>query len=332
MGRRKKNNIKSFFVALIIIVFIAILDYFGIIQKINDELAKTGLIDYFQEIKNDDTIESTVKKDANIISSVSENIKIEPNKLNVLFFNVGQSDCELIILNGKTMLIDAGNRSDGELIVNAIKGLGIEKLDYVIGTHVHEDHIGGMSYIIDSFTVDKFYLPYNTTNTTSYYEKLLESLTNKNMNINQANVGDLLEFENARCEIMAVRNDEPENINEESIVLEITYGNQKFLFMGDAEDSNEKLRSWNDVDVLKVGHHGSNTSSSEDFLKQVLPEIAVISVGKDNSYGLPKDKIINRFEKIGSKIYRTDKDGTIQIVSDGTNCEVIKIDLSLDGN
>ncbi len=333
MGRkRKNNNLKNFILAVIILLVLVGLEYFGIIEKIDNLFAQTGLVEYFDEIEKTNIVTTgTVKTNTQIISSISENIIIQQDKLNVLFFKVGQADCELIIANGQTMLIDAGNRSDGEQIVNALKGLGISKLDYVIGTHVHEDHIGGMSYIIDSIDIGKFYLPYDTTSTASYYEKLLTSLTSKNMNIEQANVGDQFNLGNACCEIMSVRNDEPENINEESIVLELTYGTQKFLFMGDAEESNEKLRNWNDVDVLKVGHHGSNTSSSQEFLKQVLPEIAIISVGEGNSYGLPKENILKRFEKIGSTIYRTDKDGTIQIISDGEKNEVVKIDLNFDG-
>lgn len=102
--------------------------------------------------------------------------------------------------------------------------------------------------------------------------------------------------------------------------------------MGDAEKENEEKRNWNDVDVLKVGHHGSNTSSSQNFLNQVLPEIAIISVGEGNSYGLPKDKIVERLEKLGSTIYRTDIDGTIHLISDGENNEIVKVNLSLDGN
>ena len=162
MKKWGKNNFINLLIAIIIILLLVVLEHFGILQKIDEVFAQTGLVEHFNEIRNSNTIYTgTVKTNAQIMSSVSENITIQQDKLNVLFLNVGQADCELVIANGKTMLIDAGNKSDGELVVNAIKALGISKLDYVIGTHVHEDHIGGMSYIIDALDVDKFYLPYN---------------------------------------------------------------------------------------------------------------------------------------------------------------------------
>lgn len=309
MGRRKKflnKKTQEAIIAIVIIILFIIADQIGILK--------------------------TEKENIEIPTSVSENITIDNNKLNILFFDVGQADCELIICNGKTLLIDSGNSKDGENIVNAIKELGITKLDYVVGTHVHEDHTGGMSYIVDNFEIGTFYLPYNTTSTTNFYKRLLTSLTNKNLSITEANIGDKFEVGESSCEIMFVDNTEPENINEESIVIELSYKNQKYLFMGDAEKNNELSRKWNDVDVLKVGHHGSNTSTSEEFLKQTLPEIAIISVGRNNSYGLPKDTILERLELIGSTIYRTDTDGTIQLLSDGENNEIIKINLCLDGN
>ena len=197
---------------------------------------------------------------------------------------------------------------------------------------MHEDHVGGMNYVIDSFEIGDFYLPYNTTSTTSYYKKILTSLTNKEESINEAIVGDKFYIDDLMIEIMSVDNSEPENENVSSIVLEMTYGAQKYLFMGDAETENEDARKWNDVDVLKVGHHGSNTSSGEKFLAQVLPEISIISVGEGNSYNLPKDKILKRLGDINSTIYRTDRDGTIQIVSDGQKNELIKLDVSFDGS
>ncbi len=334
MGRRKKNNkVKEAIIFIVLIIGIIIAEKTGVLKYIDDYIENSEFANQIRTAETSNiSITPKVKVDEQIVESVAENISIEIGKLNILFFDVGQADSELIICNNKTMLIDAGNTKDGEKIVNAIKTLGISKLDYVVGTHVHEDHIGGMSYIVDNFEIGEFYLPYNTQTTSSYYKDLLKSLSNKNLNINETNVGDKIELSNAICEVMSVRNDEPENANESSIVLELTYGNKKYLFMGDAETKNEEERNWNDVDVLKVGHHGSNTSSSINFLNQVSPEIAIISVGEGNSYGLPKEKIVDRLEAIGTEVYRTDLDGTIQIISDGNNQELRKIDISLDGN
>lgn len=335
MGRKRKNGnrIKEILITALIIVILVLAEKTGVLQYIDEKIASTGIVEIVDTSKksNISTI-AEVKKDNAIIASVSENINIDNSKLNILFFDVGQADSQLIICNEKIMLIDAGNSKDGEKIVNGIKALGITKLDYVIGTHVHEDHIGGMSYIIDSFDIGTFYLPYNITTTTSYYKRLLTSLANKGIEITEAVVGEKIELSSGICEIMSVNNTEPENANLSSIVIQLSYGTQKYLFMGDAETENEKERDWEDIDVLKVGHHGSNTSSSEIFLKQVMPEVAIISVGEDNSYGLPKDNIIDRFNKFGTSIYRTDEDGTIQIVSDGNTNEITKINLSFDGN
>ena len=334
MGRKKKNNkVKELIVLSALILIIIIADKTGVLKYIDDYVGNSEFANQIRTVENSNiSTAAKVKIDEQIVESVPKNISIEKGKLNILFFDVGQADSELIIYDNKTMLIDAGNTKDGEKIVNAIKTLGISKLDYVIGTHVHEDHIGGMSFIIDNFEIGEFYLPYNTQTTSSYYKNLLKSLANKNLSINETVIGDKIELSNIICEVMSVRNDEPENANESSIVLELTYGNKKYLFMGDAETKNEEERTWNDVDVLKVGHHGSNTSSSINFLNQVSPEIAIISVGAENSYGLPKEKIIDRLKKIGTEIYRTDLDGTIQIISDGNNQELRKIDISLDGN
>ena len=176
MGRKKKNSnkIKELFIAIIIIAILIFAEKTGILKYIDETIANTGIAEIVDTSKESDIATALeVKKDNNIISSVSENINIDNNKLNILFFDVGQADSQIIICNGKNILIDAGNIKDGEKIVNGIKALGITKIDYVIGTHVHEDHIGGMSYIIDSFDIGAFYLPYNTTTTSSYYKKIL---------------------------------------------------------------------------------------------------------------------------------------------------------------
>lgn len=337
MGRKKKfkinKKIKDILITLVMFIIIYFLSQTGILAAIDKAIEDTGLADIV-DTRDSSVVPTTptVKNNTEIIEKVSQNLQINPNKLNILFLDVGQADCILILNEGKSVLIDAGNSGDGELIVNGLKALKIEKLDYVIGTHVHEDHIGGMSYIVDSFEIGDFYLPYNTTTTTTYYKKLLTSLTKKEESIVEINVNDKFNIGEATFEVMAIDHTEPENTNNTSIVLEMRYGNQKYLFMGDAETEVENARKWNDVDVLKVGHHGSNTSTSQNFLNQVLPEIAIISVGEDNSYDLPKDKIVKRFNNIGSTIYRTDKDGTIQIISDGTMNEIVKIDLNFDSS
>ena len=338
MGRKKKKikiskKTKEAIIGIICTIFVFYLAQAGILEKIDKAIEETGLAEIV-DTRNTSVVSTTppVKTNEKIIEKVSENITIDKDKLNILFLDVGQADCQLILYKGKTVLIDAGNKDDGEYIVNGLKGLGITNLDYVIGTHVHEDHIGGMSYIVDSFEIGGFYLPYNTTSTTSYYKKLLTSLTNKEETINEVNVGDEFQIEELNFEVMSVDNSEPENTNASSIVLEMSHGKKTYLFMGDAEKENEEARTWNDVDVLKVGHHGSNTSSSEEFLNQVLPEISIISVGEGNSYELPKEKILNRLEKVGSTIYRTDNDGTIQMISDGENIEIVKIDVNFDGS
>lgn len=332
MGRKRKNSLKQYALAIIIIALLVIAEKSGVLYYIDKTVENTGLAEKILSGASNTSDVAKVKTDNEIISSVSENINIDENKLNILYLDVGQADCELVICNGKTMLIDAGNAKDGEKIVNGLKSLGISKLDYVVGSHVHEDHIGGMSYIIDNFDIGNFYLPYNVTTTSSYYKKLLTSISNKGLSISEAVIGDKIELGNAICEFMSVDNTEPENANLASIVIQLSYGELKYLFMGDAESENEKSRDWNDIDVLKVGHHGSNTSSTQEFLNQVLPEISIISVGEGNSYGLPKDKIIERLNNIGTIIYRTDIDGTLQITSDGKSNEIVKIDLSFNGN
>lgn len=263
---------------------------------------------------------------------VSDEIQIQQEGLNVIYFDVGQADCELLISQGKTMLIDAGNQADGILIADTLKQLQINKIDYLIGTHPHEDHIGGMKTIVEQFEIGTIYMPYQTQAISKVYTNLTQAILEKDLQVETVEVGDQFQVGEANCEVMAVDNTEPENLNLSSIVIQANFKNKKYLFMGDSETKNEKARAWEKVNVLKVGHHGSDTSSSEQFLKQVSPDIAIISVGKDNQYHLPKETILKRIQNLGSTIYRTDQDGTIQITTDGTTDQITKIRLSLDGD
>ena len=237
------------------------------------------------------------------------------------FIDVGQADSILIRNQDKTMLIDAGTNEAGETVVAYLQNLGITKIDYLIGTHPHEDHIGGLDDVINHFNIGQIYMPKIET-TTKTFEDVLDAIENKNLTVTSPNKGDKIEIGQAVGTFMTDPILDKDNLNLSSLVLRLEFGNNSFLFMGDAEEENEETISWPKTDILKVGHHGSNTSSSETFLTQVQPQYSIIMVGKDNSYNLPTQATIDKLNTIGSKIYRTDENGTIQINSDGNTIEV----------
>ena len=253
-------------------------------------------------------------------------IKNEPefiaeDDLKVYFLDVGQADSILVVNKDETMLIDAGNNGDGKDVVNFIKDKGIKKINYVIGTHPHEDHIGGLDDVINSFEIGKVYMP-NVQTTTKTFTDVLTAIQKKGLKIRSPEVGFKFKVGEAECEIMSVGTD-TENLNSTSIIIRLLFGNKSFLFTGDAEISNEKARQWPQTTVLKVGHHGSSSSSSQKFLNQVKPEIAVITCEKGNDYGHPHKITLDKLKKVGATIYRTDLNGTITITTDGNKLEVI---------
>lgn len=251
-----------------------------------------------------------------------EEIVADYNDLQVYYIDVGQADCILIRHQNENMLIDAGNNADGPKLVNYFKKIGIQNFKYIIGTHPHEDHIGGLDDIINSFNVENVLLPeaYTTTKT---FSDVLTAIENKNLEITVPNIGDKITFTNISIEILYVGNQE-EDLNDNSIVIKLTYGNYSYLFTGDATSKCEKLMLDKNIqaNVLKVAHHGSDTSSSDQFLRKVNPEYAIISVGKDNSYGHPSDKIIKRLKKYTNNIYETKDYGTIVTISNGDNITI----------
>ena len=240
--------------------------------------------------------------------------------LKVHFIDVGQGDCILIEDGTSAMLIDAGNPENGPDIVSYIKNLGIEKLNFVLATHPHADHIGGMADVINAFDVEKIIMP-KATHTTRTFENLLLTIQNKGLKITAPIPGTEYKLGNASFTILAPNSSSYEDLNNYSVVVKLNYGSTPFLFTGDAEatSENEILARGYDVkaDVLKIGHHGSNSSTTERFLDAVSPQYAVICVGAGNSYGHPAPETLSKLAERGIKVYRTDEVGTIVATSDG---------------
>ncbi|AQT85455.1 beta-lactamase domain-containing protein [Paenibacillus larvae subsp. larvae] len=246
---------------------------------------------------------------------------LDQSGLKVLFLDVGQGASQLLVSpNGKTMLIDAGDNDKEQLMLDYMKKYGITKLDIVIGTHPDADHIGGLDKVIDHLDIGKVYLPKASSNTKTY-ESLLTSIKQKGLKVTTAKAGVKLDWDpDVQVEMLAPVKSYKDN-NNNSAVVRLTHGANAILLTGDAESESEQdmiaLKAELSADLMLVGHHGSNSSTTAAFLNKVKPKAAVIQVGKGNKYGHPKEKVLQRLEKQGVKVYRNDEQGTIAATSDG---------------
>ena len=245
--------------------------------------------------------------------------------LEVEFLDVGQADSILIRVNGSTMLIDAGTNSGASELVKELKAKNISKFDVVIGTHPHEDHIGGLDAVIKEFEVGSIYMP-RVSSTTKTFSDVLIAIQDKGFNVTTPVDGTSFLLGNAQCTLLAPISEKYTDTNNHSIVIRLVYGNTSFIFMGDAETiSEEEMLTKNytlDSDVIKVGHHGSKSSTSDEFLQAVSPRYAVISVSEDNEYGHPEKEILEKLNAAGINIYRTDLQGDVTFISSGTDITV----------
>jgi len=298
MAKRKKLSKKLLY--LIVVIVVAIVSAIG-----------TNM----DEIKNlDGDLQSVQGTDSNF---------------QVHYIDVGQGDCSLVVCDGKTLLIDAGENGHETTVINYLRSLGGGRIDYIIASHQHSDHIGGLPEVIDEFGMDKIIMPRLTeaqTPTNSTYTAFLKAIQASDAKVISSKVGASYTLGSATFDILGPVSNDAEDINNMSVVVKLTYGEKTFLFTGDAEKEEEReiLATGADLDcdVLKVGHHGSGTSSGTNFLDAVTPEICVIQVGTGNDYGHPHDNIVERLMKYSEEIYRTDICGSIVISSDGKNLDI----------
>ena len=305
MAKRKNTKNKKFKKYSIVVFIIAVI--FSLIPPI------------MKQINGEFSWEDTAEK-----VGLAGNTEIDGYPMSVHFVDVGQGSCTLITSDFGTIMFDCGEKDQKEVVLDYLDNLNIEKIDYLIASHPHSDHIGCMSSVINHCEIGKFYMPEldeSDIPTSKTYEHLLNALEKNNVDSSYMKSGDSFSLGEIECTALAPVEVIKGNINSMSIILKVEYKNVSFLLTGDAEKDEEKtvLDSGVDLssDILCVGHHGSRTASSASFLKAVDPDIAVISCGKDNQYGHPHKETTQRLDKLGIKYYQTDQESTIIFSTDG---------------
>jgi len=246
--------------------------------------------------------------------------------MEIHFIDVGQADATLIITDAGTMLIDAGSRSSGPRVVEYLQNLGMTEITYVIPTHPHEDHIGGMDLVLNAFTIGQVLLP-DVSHTTRTYERMIDAIEANNISASAPTTGHEFEMGGAIFTVLHPGEGyQSNNLNDWSLSLRVAFGNFSMVTTGDAEHPAERAMlesgQYLGAYVLRLGHHGSRTSTGQEFFDAVNPSIAVIQVGTDNRYGHPHDEVMDRLEAANIRIYRNDLHGDIILTTDGTNTNI----------
>lgn len=276
------------------------------------------------KLPKDEEILESAPANAPVSNEIKEESKATTTKIH--FVDTGQSDCILIEDSGEFMLIDGGDRDDDETVVNYLKSVGVKDLKYIVGSHYDADHIGGLDAVAKAFGLNEVYVP-NGSADTKVYKDFIQACMNKGLQPSVPLPDVTFNLGGATFKFLNTQGGYGDR-NNDSLVVELTSNNTKALFMGDAEREAESmiLNQLKDVDILKVGHHGSHSSSTPEFLDKVQPEVAIIQVGKGNKYGHPHEETMKQLQQRGIEVHRNDECGTIiyEINENGysTNCKV----------
>lgn len=305
-----KNSSKPIFAAVIVLI-LAFLLFF----VLNDRFLKIDGIPTWDDLYQG--------------AGLSSSAAAVEGDVSVHFIDVGQGDCELIKTQNKTVLIDCGEKEYYSDVIAYIKSQNIKYIDYVIVTHPHSDHAGGMSFILDEFDIGTVVMPKiqeSIIPTTSTYIRLLKSIENKNITVEYANAGKEYTLDDVKMILLSPVQDY-DDLNNYSVAVKFVHGKNSFLFTGDIEKEAESdiMEKGFDIsaDVLKIAHHGSSTSSKKKFINAVAPQYAVIEVGSPNSYNHPNKETLQLLENKDIMVYRTDLYGNIVFVSDGSTLNIL---------
>lgn len=269
-------------------------------------------------------LDGLLGREALPVSAIAE---LPEEGLAVSYIDVGQGDATLIVCNGEAMLIDAGVPEEGQTVVDYLTASGVDSLVYAAVTHAHDDHCGGMDDVVDAFPIGTLFAPYTEFDSSGAFTYFEDAAAERGLYVTVPTIGSTFTLGGAAVSFVGPVGDWGDDLNDSSLIIRVDYGERSFLFPGDASDGviedSAYIGGYDlDCDVLKLGHHGSSTSTDEDVLDITTPGIAVASCGLDNSYGHPHQEVVDLLAQRGIELLRTDLDGTVTVWTDGQELSV----------
>ena len=329
-----EKNSKKAIIILIVAFIIAVIMIFAFGKPIYDYFETNSVEEFLQEVEEDifEVIGKTGSEtDNDSDKPQNETVEMETvdGTLEMYMIDVGQADSFLFIQGNYVMLVDAGTRGSGDDVVAFLKEKNIDKIDVLIGSHTHDDHMGGITKVLNSFEVETFYFPERSDVTTKWYLTMLDTVIEKDIVCGDAKQGDIISLGQAKIQfITSTDSKEDKDINNSSIVIRVSYGEIDFLLGGDIEVGVEEeiLASGIEIqsEVFKASHHGSDTSNSRAFVEEVDPDHIFISCGEGNKYKHPCLETIELFKELDIPVYRTDEQGTVAIETNGEKIAISK--------